>query len=79
MVTKSENDPWTVTVRMNKAGNLTIEVELDHEMHCDLVLNIDGTIDLGTQGRPWELGEQGWGMPGAPNPEWRKYRYQPEQ
>jgi hypothetical protein len=59
-----ETGPWQVTVRINQAGNLTIEVELNGHLHADLILQEGGTLDLGTFATPWPLGEKGWDMPG---------------
>jgi hypothetical protein len=73
--TIAEIGPWRVTSRKNRSGNLTVEVELNGVMHADLICQENGTIDLGTTGRPWPLGEQGWNMPGAPSEDWRKFRF----
>jgi hypothetical protein len=78
MKTMTEVGAWRVTTRINQAGNLTIEVELRDVLHADLVLQESGVVDLGTKARPWDLGDKGWGMPGAPSPELRKYRFEPE-
>jgi hypothetical protein len=67
--------PWKVEVRENKAGNLTIEVQLHGEAHAEFVLQEDGTLDVGTKGKPWGLGEKGWEMPGAPSSDLRKFRF----
>lgn len=72
-----EEGPWRVTSRINKAGNLTLEIEHDGVAHAEVVLQRRGVIDLGTKGRPWPLGEKGWDMPGAPSPDMRKYRFGP--
>ena len=61
----------------NKAGNLTLEIERDNALHAEVVLQEGGVIDIGTTGRPWDLGEKGWDMPGAPSPQMRKYRFEP--
>ena len=67
--------PWRVEVRHNRAGNLAIEVSLDDKPHAEFVLQEDGTLDVGTKAIPWDLGEAGWKMPGAPTPELRKFRF----
>jgi hypothetical protein len=72
-----ETGPWQVTVRINQAGNLTIEVELNGHLHADLILQEGGTLDLGTFATPWPLGEKGWDMPGAPSKSMRKFRFGP--
>ena len=77
MRTIMEEGPWRVTSRINQAGNLTIEIECHGDLHADVVLQEDGTIDVGTKARPWPLGEKGWEMPGAPSAELRKYRFGP--
>lgn len=76
MKTIVEEGPWRVTTRLNKAGNLTLEVELDGEMHAELVLQEKGVVDLGTRAAKWPLGERGWDMPGAPSG-FRKFRFGP--
>lgn len=73
--TIAEIGPWRVFTRENQRGNLTVEVELNGDMHVELVCQEDGTVDLGTKGRPWPLGEKGWHMPGAASEELRKYRF----
>lgn len=73
--TVAEIGPWKIFARENRSGNLTIEINLDDNPHADLICQRDGTMDLGTKARPWPLGEQGWGMPGAPDPNLRKYRF----
>ena len=73
--TVAEIGPWRVFARENQKGNLTVEVELRGVMHADLVCQENGTVDLGTKGRPWPLGEKGWNMPGAPTQGMRKYRF----
>lgn len=70
-----QHGPWLVDVRQNKAGNLAIEVSLDGKPHAEFVLQTDGTLDVGTKAKPWDLGEAGWEMPGAPTPELRKFRF----
>jgi len=77
MKTIFEDDRWQVVTRINRSGNLTIEVGLDGMPHAEVVLQTGGTIDLGTRARPWPLGEQGWDMPGAPSQELRKFRFGP--
>ncbi len=67
--------PWRVEVRLNKAGNLAIEVALQDDPHAEFVLQENGKLDVGTKARPWDLGESGWEMPGAPTPELRKFRF----
>jgi hypothetical protein len=72
-----EEGPWRVTCRINKAGNLTLEIEQDGELHADVIFQHGGVIDLGTKARPWPLGDKGWEMPGAPSSELRKFRFGP--
>jgi hypothetical protein len=79
MQTIIENGSWRVVCRTNKAGNLTLEIEQDGQLHADVIFQEGGVIDLGTTARPWDLGEKGWGMPGAPSTEMRKYRFGPGQ
>ena len=79
MQTIVEEGSWRVTCRINKAGNLTLEIEQDGDLHADVIFQAGGVIDLGTRARPWELGEKGWGMPGAPSSELRKYRFGPPE
>jgi len=69
--------PWKVEIRQNKAGNLAIEVQLRGEPFAEFVLQEDGTLDVGTKGKPWELGQAGWEMPGAPSSDLRKFRFGP--
>jgi hypothetical protein len=76
--TISEAEPWRVTTRINRAGNLALEIELDGEWHAEVVLQPGGVIDLGTKAKPWPLGEKGWDMPGAPSKDLRKFRFGPE-
>jgi hypothetical protein len=71
----SEDWPWKVQIRENKAGNLAIEVELKGKPHAEFVLQEDGILDVGTKGKPWELGDKGWEMPGAPSSDLRKFRF----
>lgn len=76
-----ENDPiivdsWTIVARRNQAGNLTIEVALDGVDHAEIVLQENGIIDLGSESLRWDLNEKGWSMPGAPNEQWRKFRFE---
>jgi hypothetical protein len=52
---------------------------LNGVLHADLVCQENGKLDLGTKGRPWPIGERGWGMPGAPSEDWRKYRFEPDE
>jgi hypothetical protein len=73
-----EDDRWRVIARRNAHHNLTIEIELDGVPHAELVLQTGGTIDLGTKARPWDLGEIGWQMPGAPSADLRKFRFGPD-
>lgn len=77
MQTIMEDDHWRVTCRINKADNLTLEIEHDGEPHAEVILQEGGVIDLGTKARPWPLGEKGWDMPGAPSTDMRKYRFGP--
>jgi len=72
-----EEGGWRVTCRINKSGNLALEIEHDGKAHAEVVLQQGGVIDLGTMARPWPLGEKGWRMPGAPSPDMRKYRFAP--
>jgi hypothetical protein len=74
-----EDGPWRVTCRINKAGNLALEIEHDGTPRADVVLQDQGIIDLGTKARPWPLGEKGWEMPGAPSTDMRKYRFGPSE
>lgn len=71
-----EIDDWRVTTRKNRAGNLTLEVYLGDEMHAEIILQKNGTLDLGTKARPWPLGKKGWDMPGAVK-DMRKFRFGP--
>jgi hypothetical protein len=73
--TAATHESWQVTSRINRAGNLAIEIELAGSPHAELILQEDGTLDLGTKARPWELGEAGWDMPGAPSSDLRKFRF----
>ena len=75
--TIAEDGHWRVTCRINKANNLTLEIEHDGALHAEVILQEGGIIDLGTKARPWELGQKGWGMPGAPSTDMRKYRFAP--
>jgi len=77
MRTVVEEGPWRVICRINKADNLTLEIEHDGKLHADVIFQEGGVIDLGTRARPWDTGEKGWGMPGAPSTELRKYRFGP--
>lgn len=71
----SKDWPWDVVVRQNRAGNLAIEVRMKGEHWAEFVLQENGTLDVGTKGKPWGLGEQGWEMPGAPSSDLRKFRF----
>jgi hypothetical protein len=73
----SQDWPWDVVVRQNKAGNLTIEVRMSGEHWAEFILQKDGVLDVGTKGKPWELGEKGWEMPGSPSSDLRKFRFSP--
>lgn len=75
MRTVAEQGRWQVVVRINKAGNLTVEVTLDDKPHAEVIMQEDGTLDLGTKAQPWPLGDKGWEMPGAGNAELRKFRF----
>ena len=75
MKTITEFDGWRVTTRINKAGNLTLEIELNDAMHAEVILQESGTIDVGGRFKPWPLGEKGWDMPGAPSG-FRKFRFE---
>lgn len=77
MRTITEEGPWRVTTRINRAGNLALEIELDGDWHAEVVLQEGGVIDVGTKATPWPLGYKGWEMPGAPA-ELRKFRFGPE-
>lgn len=72
-----EEGPWSVTTRINRAGNLTLEIKLNGEWHAEVILQEKGVIDLGTKAKPWPLGEKGWEMPGSPDPNLRKFRFEP--
>jgi hypothetical protein len=71
-----ELEPWLVTTRINKAGNLTLDISLNGEQHAEVILQEGGIIDVGARVSPWPLGEKGWGMPGAPKG-FRKFRFDP--
>jgi hypothetical protein len=73
-----EDGTWRVVTRMNRNGNLAVEVELLGAPHAELILQAGGVVDLGTKARPWPLGNQGWGMPGAPMATLRKFRFGPD-
>ena len=75
----AELDGWRMITRLNRAGNLTVEIERDGELRADVIFQANGVIDLGTTGRPWPLGEKGWDMPGAPSRDGRKFRFGPEE
>lgn len=45
------------------------------EHWAEFVLQENGTLDVGTKGKPWGPGEQGWEMPGAPSSDLRKFRF----
>jgi hypothetical protein len=77
MQTITEDGHWRVMCRINKANNLTLEIEHDGVPHAEVILQEGGVIDLGTKARPWPLGEKGWEMPGAPSTDMRKYRFGP--
>jgi hypothetical protein len=79
MRTIIEQGSWRVICRINKDENLTLEIEQDGELHADVIFQEGGVIDLGTKARPWDLAAKGWGMPGAPSPEFRKYRFGPPE
>lgn len=74
-MSSNQHDPWAVDVRLNKAGNLAIEVSLHGAPHAEFILQEDGTLDVGTKSKPWDLGDVGWEMPGAAAPELRKFRF----
>ncbi len=69
-------DPWHVTTRLNKAGNLTLEISLDGQPHAEVILQKGGVIDVGARVSPWPLGTKGWDMPGSPEG-FRKFRFDP--
>lgn len=71
----TEFDDWSVTARINKAGNLALEIKLKDDMHAEVILQTDGTVDVGGRFKPWPLGEKGWDMPGAPSG-FRKFRFE---
>lgn len=79
MQTIMEDGKWRVTCRINKSNNLTLEIENDGDPHAEVILQEGGVIDLGTKARPWDIGEKGWGMPGAPSTDMRKYRFGPAE
>lgn len=78
MKTTTEFEAWRVTTRINKAGNLALEIELNDEMHAEVILQERGVVDVGGRFTPWPLGEKGWEMPGAA-PGFRKFRFEPPQ
>ena len=71
-------DRRTVTNRINRNGNLAVEVALDGDPHAEVILQPGGVIDLGGKINPWPLGDKGWDMPGAP-PGFRKFRFEPAE
>ena len=73
-----ELDAWQVTTRINRAGNLTLEISLNDEPHAELILQEGGVIDVGARVSPWPLGDKGWNMPGAPTG-FRKFRFDPSE
>ena len=73
-----EDGTWRVVTRMNRSGNLAVEVELEGAPHAELILQRGGVVDLGTKARPWPLGERGWDMPGALSSALRKFRFGPD-
>jgi hypothetical protein len=56
-------------------GNLAVEVTLDDEPHAELVMQEDGTVDLGTKAQALAARRQGLGMPGAQSADLRKFRF----
>jgi hypothetical protein len=76
--TTTEFEAWRVTARINKAGNLTLEIDLNGEMHAEVIFQEGGVVDVGGRFTPWPLGEKGWDMPGAPAG-FRKFRFEPPQ
>lgn len=68
MKTTAEFESWRVTTRINKAGNLALEIELNGEMHAEVILQEKGIMDVGGRLKPWPLGDKGWDMPGASLP-----------
>lgn len=78
MKTLVDLDRWIVTTRINRNGNLAVEVVLDGDPHAEVILQPGGVIDIGGRINPWPLGEKGWDMPGAP-PGFRKFRFEPTE
>jgi len=76
MRSTTEFDRWNVVARINKAGNLTLEIALDGEMHAEVILQEGGVIDLSGRVTPFDVGPKGWDNPGAPS-DFRKFRYNP--
>jgi hypothetical protein len=72
--TTTEFDRWNVVARINRAGNLTLEIALDGEMHAEVILQEGGVIDLSGRVTPLEIGPKGWDNPGAPS-DFRKFRF----
>ena len=74
--TTTEFDRWAVVTRINRAGNLTLEIDLDGQRHAEVVLQVGGIVDVSGRMSPWPLGEKGWDNPGAPS-DFRKFRFEP--
>lgn len=75
--TTTEFGPWNVVTRINKAGNLTLEISLDGTPHAEVILQEGGMIDLSGRITPWDIGEKGWQNPGGPGDDFRKFRFGP--
>ncbi len=75
--TITEFERWTVVTRINKAGNLTLEIALDGESHAEVILQAGGRLDVSGRITPWPLGEKGWQNPGGPGDDFRKFRFEP--
>lgn len=72
-------EKWTVTARINKAGNLAVEVDLNGMRHAELILQESGTTDLLTTARrQMDLGIKGWQAPGKPH-SLRRFRFELEE
>ncbi len=76
MVTDSI-EPWTVTARINKSGNLAIEIGLSGTAHAEVILQEGGTVDLLTKAEQLDLGQTGWKAPSKPAG-LRRFRFKSE-
>lgn len=74
--TTTEFARWTIVTRINQAGNLTLEIDLDGGRHAEVILQEGGIIDVSGRMTPWPLGDKGWDNPGAPS-DFRKFRFEP--